>query len=113
MGTDMTPNQDEHARPEHAGPEQDRPEQDRPEQDRPKPDMRATAMAAFAIAESLALALAERGILDQKEVEGLLHDAAAAHSNTSRGGAEGAAHAEAARLIGRVISGMRCVDRQP
>ena len=102
MGTDMTPNQYEH----------DRPARERPEHERTDPDMQATAMAAFAIAESLALALAEHGVLDQKEVEGLLHDAQAAHSNSARDGADGAAHAEAARLIGRVISGVRCVDRE-
>ncbi len=87
------------------------PRQGQDDRDRSAPDIHATAIAAFAIAESLALALAERGTLDQKEVESLLQDAAAAQRNAAQVSGASEHYAEAARLIGRVISGVRCVDR--
>ncbi len=67
-------------------------------------------MAAYSISESLALALAESGVLDQHEVIALLQDAAMAHRNAASSGSDLGRHETAARLIERVISGVRMVD---
>ena len=74
-------------------------------------DHEARAMAAFSISESLALALSEGGVLDRKEVIGLLQDAASAHYNAVCEGPERRRHQAAARLIEQVISGVRSVGQ--
>lgn len=62
--------------------------------------------AALAICESLLLALGDRKFFDEREVLGILEDAATAHRNAvplARG--EGATHEAAATLIEAIIAG--------
>lgn len=72
----------------------------------------AIAMAAYSISESLALALAESGVMDRHEVEGLLQDAAAAHRDVMGQSEMGEKHLLAARLIERVLTGVKLAARQ-
>lgn len=68
--------------------------------------------AALAICESLLLALTDRKILDEREVIGLMEDAASAHRNavTEEGGNHGN-HAVADR-IEAIINGGNSVRRR-
>jgi hypothetical protein len=66
----------------------------------------AAGHAALAICESLLLALSDRKVIDEREVLGILADAASAHRNAaplSRG--DGATHEAAAELIEAIIAG--------
>lgn len=72
----------------------------------------AIAMAAYAISESLALALVESGVMDRREVEGLLQDAASAYRNVLGTAETSESHLLAARLIERVLSGVKLAGRQ-
>ena len=67
--------------------------------------------AALAICESLLLALNDRDVLPEKEIMGILRDAAAAHENNP--GEDGAAdlHAAVAALINSIIAGGNSVRR--
>lgn len=67
--------------------------------------------AALAICESLLLALTDRKILDEREVVGLMEDAAGAHRNamTESGGDRG--HRAVAELIEAIIDGGNSVRR--
>ncbi|MFN3972171.1 MAG: hypothetical protein ACK4GO_13190 [Gemmobacter sp.] len=67
------------------------------------PDIAGTA--ALAICESLLLALKERNVLPDREIVGLLRDAAAAHSDNV--GEDGLAehHAAVAALINGILAG--------
>lgn len=64
--------------------------------------------AALAICEALLLALNDRRILPEREVIGILQDAAAAHE-TAEG--DPALHQAVAQLIGRIIDGGNSVRR--
>jgi hypothetical protein len=66
----------------------------------------AAGHAALAICESLLLALSDRKIIDEREVLGILEDAATAHRNAvplARG--DSATHEAAATLIEAIIAG--------
>lgn len=60
--------------------------------------------AAMAICESLLLALNDHNILPEKEVVGILQDAAAAHENCPPGEGD-ALHAAVAKLINGILAG--------
>ena len=66
--------------------------------------------AALAICESLLLALNDRNILPEKEIVGILKDAAAAHENAPSGD-EDALHAAVATLINGILASGNSVRR--
>jgi hypothetical protein len=68
-------------------------------------------MAALAICESLLLALNDRKILPEREIVGVLVDAAAAHTNAPAGDGREAMHIGVAALIQRIIDGGNSVRR--
>lgn len=74
------------------------------------PDVAGTA--ALAICESLLLALNDRNILPEKEIVGILRDAAAAHANDP--GEDGMAdlHKSVASLINGILAGGNSVRRR-
>jgi hypothetical protein len=63
----------------------------------------AAGAASLAICESLLLSLAERRILDQAEIAGLLEDAASAHRNAAAASESPELHRAAAELIEQII----------
>lgn len=67
--------------------------------------------AALAICESLLLALNDHKILPEKEIVGILRDAAAAHENTPPDDMD-ALHAEVAALINGILDGGNSVRRR-
>ena len=67
--------------------------------------------AALAICESLLLALNDHKILPEKEIVGILRDAAAAHENPPPGDMD-ALHAEVAALINGILDGGNSVRRR-
>lgn len=74
------------------------------------PDVAGTA--ALAICESLLLALNDRNILPEREIVGILRDAAAAHANDP--GVDGMTdlHKAVADLISGILSGGNSVRRR-
>ncbi|MBC2837653.1 hypothetical protein [Paragemmobacter straminiformis] len=68
-------------------------------------------LAALAICESLLLALNDANILPEKEIVGVLQDAAAAHENALAGEGSAEVHAAVARLINKIIDGGNSVRR--
>lgn len=62
-----------------------------------------TGMAALSICESLLLALNDHKILPEREIVGVLKDAASSHENAVDEDAE--THRDAASLINRIIAG--------
>ena len=66
--------------------------------------------AALAICESLLLALNDHKILPEKEIVGILKDAAAAHENTPPGAMD-ALHTAVAALINGILDGGNSVRR--
>lgn len=75
-------------------------------------------MAALTICEALLLALNDRAVLPEREIVGILRDAAATHAQAaaadaagSNGGAPTVPHAEVAALIQRIIDGGNSVRR--
>lgn len=74
------------------------------------PDVAGTA--ALAICESLLLALNDRNVLPEREIVGILRDAAAAHANDP--GEDGMAdlHAAVAALINAILAGGNSVRRR-
>ncbi len=79
------------------------------EPDMPRPDD-IPGTAALAICESLLLALNDHNILPEKEIIGILTDAAHAHANAPQGD-EDALHAAVAELINGIIAGGNSVRR--
>jgi hypothetical protein len=73
------------------------------------PDL--AGMAALTICESLLLALNDRNILPEREIVGILRDAAAAHS-PAPDGADPAMHKAVAALITKIIDGGNSVRRR-
>jgi hypothetical protein len=68
--------------------------------------------AALSICEALLLSLNDRNILPEREIVGILRDAAAAHQNeASTNGASGLNEAVAA-LINKIIDGGNSVRRR-
>lgn len=72
----------------------------------------ATAAAALAICESLLLALNDRNVLPEREIIGILRDAAATHSNDPGDDGQMELHESVAALINRIIDGGNSVRRR-
>lgn len=72
----------------------------------------AAGHAALAICESLLLALNDRNILPEREIVGILKDAAAAHENAPSDDGLAELHITVANLINRIISGGNSVRRR-
>lgn len=68
--------------------------------------------AALAICESLLLALTDRRILDEREVIGLMTDAASAHRNAATEEGDDHRHRAVADLIEAIINGGNSVRRR-
>lgn len=68
-------------------------------------------IAALTICESLLLALNDRNVLPEREIVGILRDAAAAHAPVPDG-SDAAMHAAVAELITRIIDGGNSVRRR-
>ena len=66
---------------------------------------RCLGAAALSICESLLLALQAQGVLDEREVDGLLEDVELAHRNAAADDASRAFHATVADIVGEVRSG--------
>ncbi len=78
----------------------------------PPPGPEVTAAAALAICESLMLALNDRKILPEREIVGILRDAAATHANDPGDDGQAVLHAAVADLIHRIIDGGNSVRRR-
>ena len=74
------------------------------------PDVSGTA--ALAICESLLLALNDRNILPEREIVGILRDAASAHSNDCGEDGEADLHSAVATLINGILAGGNSVRRR-
>ncbi len=68
--------------------------------------------AALAICESLLLALNDRNILPEREIVGILRDAAAAHAHSPPQEGNPELHAAVAALINTIIDGGNSVRRR-
>lgn len=68
--------------------------------------------AALAICESLLLALNDRNILPEREILGILKDAAAAHENAPPSDGTQQMHMAVAELIKKIIDGGNSVRRR-
>lgn len=68
--------------------------------------------AALAICESLLLALNDHKVLPEREIVGILTDAAAAHEHAPAGDSD-ALHAAVAALINGILAGGNSVRRHP
>lgn len=67
--------------------------------------------AALSICESLLLALNDRKVLPEKEIVGILRDAAAAHESAAGVGEYAEMHAAVAALINGILAGGNSVRR--
>lgn len=74
------------------------------------PDVAGTA--ALAICESLLLALNDRNILPEKEIVGILRDAAASHANDPCQDGQVDLHVAVAALINGILAGGNSVRRR-
>lgn len=68
-------------------------------------------LAALTICESLLLALNDRNILPEKEIMGILRDAANAQTQAAGLNSDPKAHEGAAKLINKIIAGGNSVRR--
>ena len=68
-------------------------------------------MAALSICEALLLAMNDHKLLPEREIVGVLRDAAAAHENATGPDAEMATHLAVAALINKIITGGNSVRR--
>lgn len=68
--------------------------------------------AALSICESLLLALNDRNILPEKEIVGILRDAAAAHANDPGEDGMNDLHGAVAALINGILAGGNSVRRR-
>lgn len=75
------------------------------------PGPEVTAAAALAICESLLLALNDRKVLPEREIVGILRDAAAAHANDPGHDGQKHLHEGVADLINKIIDGGNSVRR--
>lgn len=71
----------------------------------------AAGNAALSICESLLLALNDRNILPEREIVGVLQDAASSHDNAPPGDGHEALHKAVSVLINKIISGGNSVRR--
>ncbi|KPN63317.1 hypothetical protein SAMN04488527_102115 [Aliiroseovarius crassostreae] len=62
-------------------------------------------LAALSICEALLLSLQDRNLLPDREIVGILRDAAAPHENAPGTEAEQKLHAKTAKLINEIIVG--------
>ena len=62
-------------------------------------------VAALSICESLILALKERGLLDDAEIQGLLEDVVSAHRNAAADGNDPDLHASVAAIADDIMNG--------
>jgi hypothetical protein len=69
-------------------------------------------LAALSICEALLLALNDRNILPEREIVGILRDAAAAHANVPKGTETTVPHDKVAALINAIIDGGNSVRRR-
>lgn len=76
----------------------------------PIPD--AAGYAALAICEALLLALNDRNVLPEREIVGILRDAAAAHEQAPPGDGLEAMHLAVSDIIKLIISGGNSVRRR-
>jgi hypothetical protein len=76
-----------------------------------KDDQMHSGMAALSICEALLLALNDAGILPEKEIMGVLSDAAATHENAVGSETDVERHRAAAALIRNIIAGGNSVRR--
>lgn len=72
----------------------------------------ASGAAALSICESLLLCLTDRGILPEREVVGILEDAAAAHAKSVAGDGNAETHEAVAVLIAGILDGGNSVRRR-
>lgn len=70
-----------------------------------------SGLAALAICESLLLALNDHHILPEKEIVGILVDAAAGHTNAPDGDGKEEMHKAVADFINAIISGGNSIRR--
>ncbi len=70
-----------------------------------------SGIAALTICEALLLALNDADILPEKEIVGVLYDAAATHENASGTEAELKMHKAVAALLNRIIASGNSVRR--
>jgi len=70
-----------------------------------------SGIAALSICESLLLALNDRNVLPEKEIVGILKDAAAAHEFATEG-EDAPMHAAVAALINGILEGGNSVRRR-
>jgi hypothetical protein len=71
-----------------------------------------SGVAALTILESLLLALNDSKVLPEREIVGILKDAAAAHDNVSAGHENGQLHRAVSALINAIIEGGNSVRRK-
>ncbi len=71
-----------------------------------------SGIAALSICEALMLALNDANILPEKEIIGVLSDAAAAHENVPKSDVDFELHQAAAALINQIIVGGNSVRRK-
>jgi len=70
-----------------------------------------SGIAALSICEALLLALNDAQVLPEREIMGILEDAAASHENAGSPEADREMHAAVAALINRIIAGGNSVRR--
>lgn len=70
-----------------------------------------SGIAALSICEALLLALNDAKILPEREIMGILEDAAATHENAGGSDIEIAEHKAVAQLINKIIAGGNSVRR--
>lgn len=71
-----------------------------------------SGIAALSICEALLLALNDRNILPEREIMGILRDAASAHENASNEEGNAGRHLAVAELIHKIIDGGNSVRRR-
>ncbi len=76
------------------------------------PPSTASGSAALSICEALLLALNDHNILPEREIVGILRDAAMAHENAATGDGHTILHIEVAALINAIIDGGNSVRRR-
>lgn len=69
-------------------------------------------LAALAICESLLLALNDRNVLPEREIVGILKDAAGAHAHAPPRDGDAAVHQAVAGLINKIIDSGNSVRRR-
>jgi hypothetical protein len=71
----------------------------------------ASGLAALSICESLLLAMGDLKVMDEKEVVGVISDAAAAHRNAGGSTKDKALHLEVVTILDRIIASGNSVRR--